>query len=145
MLAPTDASRNGRYKVGRDGCSPHRMLLGTGRYQVGRHGCAPHQMLLGTGRYRVGSDGCSPHRMLLQTGCRAARGGLAGTGRGGWVRGAAAAEPRKEARVRARIGLLCTGTGTSACTGLEIQVNQDRLGVPKKYPIYPPFGYSKYT
>ena len=25
---------SGRYQVGRDGCSPHRMLLETGRYQV---------------------------------------------------------------------------------------------------------------
>ena len=39
-----------RKLVGRDGCSPHRMLLGTGRYQVGRDGCSPHRMLLEAGR-----------------------------------------------------------------------------------------------
>ena len=58
--------------------SPHRMLLGTGRdqvgsagtgrYRVGRDECSPHRMHLGTGRYQVGSDGCSPYRMLLDTG-----------------------------------------------------------------------------
>ena len=43
------------------------MLLGTGRYQVGSDGCSPHRMLPGTGRYQVGIDGCSPHRMLIGT------------------------------------------------------------------------------
>ena len=85
MLAPSHASRNrtvpgwqqwlfletGRYEVGRDGCPPHRMLLGTGRYQVGRDGCSPYRMLLDVTRLAAmdaGRDGCSPHRMLLGTG-----------------------------------------------------------------------------
>ena len=68
MLAPSDASRN---RTGRDqlaamdarpiGCS----ALGTGRYQVGSDGCSPHRMLLEAGRYQVGSYGCSRHEMLL--------------------------------------------------------------------------------
>ena len=41
------------------------MLLRTGRYQVGSDGCSPHRMHL---CYHVGSNGCSPHRMLRGTG-----------------------------------------------------------------------------
>ena len=64
--------------------TPAWVLLGTGRYQVGSDGCSTHRMLLGNRtfpgwqrwmlapsdasskprRYQVGSDGCSPHRML---------------------------------------------------------------------------------
>ena len=59
MLTPSDASTNGRDQVG---------SAGTGRYRVGRDGCSPHRMRLGTGRDQAGSDGCSPYRMLLDTG-----------------------------------------------------------------------------
>ena len=48
MLAPSEASRN-QTVPGWQTCSPHPMLLETGRYKrVGRHGCSPHRMLRGT-------------------------------------------------------------------------------------------------
>ena len=40
-------------QVGRDGCSPYRMLLRNGRYLVDSDGGSPHRMLPETGRYQV--------------------------------------------------------------------------------------------
>ena len=62
MLALSHASKNRTLPGGRDGCSPHRMLLQKLHYQVFGRGCStdacsPHRMLLGTGRDQVGSVG----------------------------------------------------------------------------------------